>query len=46
MIFFVAGLEKRYCAIVAGIALLGVVASIAVRPYRLARVVQETLSWM
>ncbi|HTS25352.1 MAG TPA: putative peptidoglycan glycosyltransferase FtsW [Bryobacteraceae bacterium] len=40
VIFFVAGLEKRYCAVVAGIALLGVIASIAVRPYRLARVVQ------
>ena len=40
VIFFVAGLEKRYCAMVAGIAILGVVVSIAVKPYRLARVVQ------
>ncbi len=40
VIFFVAGLEKRYCAVVAGVALLGVVGSIALKPYRLARVVQ------
>jgi cell division protein FtsW len=40
VIFFVAGLEWRYCAMVAGIALLGVIISIAVKPYRLARVVQ------
>jgi cell division protein FtsW len=40
VIFFVAGLEWRYCAMVAGIAMLGVVVSIAVKPYRLARVVQ------
>jgi cell division protein FtsW len=36
----VAGLEKRYCAMVAGIAILGIIVSIAVKPYRLARVVQ------
>jgi cell division protein FtsW len=40
VIFFVAGLEWRYCAMVAGIAMLGVIVSIAVKPYRLARVVQ------
>ena len=40
VIFFVAGLEWRYCATVAGIALLGVMISIAAKPYRLARVVQ------
>ncbi|MBZ5623560.1 MAG: FtsW/RodA/SpoVE family cell cycle protein [Acidobacteriia bacterium] len=40
VIFFVAGLEWRYCAIVAGFALLGVMVSIASKPYRLARVVQ------
>jgi cell division protein FtsW len=40
VIFFVAGLEWRYCAMVAGVAMLGVVVSIAVKPYRLARVVQ------
>jgi cell division protein FtsW len=40
VIFFVAGLEKRYCAMVAGIAILGIIVSIAVKPYRLARVVQ------
>ena len=40
VIFFVAGLEWRYCATVAGVALLGVMISIAAKPYRLARIVQ------
>lgn len=39
-IFFVAGLEWRYCAIVGAVALIGLVVFIAVSPYRLARVVQ------
>ena len=39
-VFFVAGLEKRYCAIAAAIAVLGLVVSIYREPYRLARVVQ------
>ena len=39
-VFFVAGLEWRYCVIAAGIALLGVVVFIAKEPYRLARVVR------
>ena len=36
VVFFVAGLEWRYCFIVAGIALLGLVVSICAEPYRLA----------
>lgn len=40
VIFFVAGLEWRYCALVLGIAMIGVLISIALKPYRLARVVQ------
>ena len=40
IVFFVAGLQWRYCFIVAGIALLGLVVSIFVEPYRLARVVK------
>lgn len=39
VVFFVAGLEWRYCAIAAAIALLGVGVSIYREPYRLARVV-------
>src|SRR3954468_9793872 len=38
-VFFVAGLELRYCAIAAGIAFLGLCISIYREPYRLARVV-------
>lgn len=37
--FFTAGLEWRHCAIAAGIGLVCVVAAVAVKPYRLARVV-------
>jgi len=40
VIFFVAGLEWRYVAIVAAVASVGVVLCIALSPYRLARVVQ------
>jgi len=39
-VFFVAGLQWRYCAIVAGIALLGLLVFIYRDPYRLARVVR------
>jgi cell division protein FtsW len=39
-VFFVAGLQWRYCAIVAGIALLGLMIFIYRDPYRLARVVR------
>jgi len=38
-VFFVAGLELRYCAIAAAIAILGLCISIYREPYRLARVV-------
>src|SRR6478672_2836514 len=38
-VFFVAGLELRYCAIAAAIAVLGLGVSIYREPYRLARVV-------
>jgi cell division protein FtsW len=38
--FFVAGLEIRYCMIAAALAMVGVLASIAAEPYRLARVVK------
>jgi len=40
VVFFVAGLEWRYCAIAGGVALVGLVVFIALSPYRLARVVQ------
>jgi cell division protein FtsW len=40
VVFFVAGLQWRYCFIVAGIALLGLVVSIFAEPYRLGRVVK------
>jgi cell division protein FtsW len=40
VVFFVAGLEWRYCAIVAGVALVGLIVSIWVEPYRLGRVVR------
>ena len=40
VVFFVAGLQWRYCFIVAGIALLGLIVSIFAEPYRLARVVK------
>jgi cell division protein FtsW len=39
MVFFVAGLELRYCGIVAAIAAVGVMIFIVKEPYRLARVV-------
>ncbi len=39
VIFFVAGLEWRYCAIVAGVAAVGVFIFVVLQPYRLARVV-------
>ena len=40
VVFFVAGLEWRYCAIVAGIAVAGVIVFVLLEPYRLARVVK------
>jgi len=40
VVFFVAGLEWRYCAIVAGIAVAGVIMFVWAEPYRFARVVQ------
>ncbi|MGA1996400.1 MAG: putative peptidoglycan glycosyltransferase FtsW [Bryobacteraceae bacterium] len=40
-VFFVAGLEFRYCLIAALIALFGFAASIAAEPYRLIRVVKH-----
>jgi len=40
VVFFVAGLQWRYCFIVAGVAVLGLVVSIFAEPYRLARVVK------
>lgn len=39
-VFFAAGLEWRYCFIVGVMALLGLVVSVAVEPYRIARVVR------
>ncbi len=39
VVFFVAGLEWRYCAIVAGVAAVGVLIFVILQPYRLARVV-------
>jgi cell division protein FtsW len=40
MVFFVAGLEKRYCAIVGVLAMVGLVLFTFAKPYRLARVVK------
>ncbi len=40
-VFFVAGLEWRYCLIAAGIAILGLGVSIAKEPYRLGRLVRH-----
>ncbi len=40
VVFFVAGLQLRYCFIVAGVALLGLIVSIFAEPYRLGRVVK------
>src|SRR5215471_101481 len=40
LVFFVAGLEWRYCAIVAALAGIGLVIFICVKTYRLARVIQ------
>ena len=39
LVFFVAGLEKRYCAIVGALAMIGLVFFVFAKPYRLARVV-------
>ncbi len=39
VVFFVAGLERRYCAIALSVAALGVVFLVASKPYRLARIV-------
>jgi len=39
VVFFVAGLERRYCAIALSVAALGVVLLVASKPYRLARIV-------
>jgi len=40
LVFFVAGLELRYCAIVAAIAMLGLVYFVCAKPYRLGRVIR------
>jgi cell division protein FtsW len=40
IVFFVAGLEWRYCLLVAGVAFLGLVVFIFAEPYRLGRVVR------
>ena len=40
IVFFVAGLEWRYCVLVAGVAFLGLIFFTCAKPYRLARVVQ------
>lgn len=40
VVFFVAGLEPRYCAIAGAVASVGVVLFIVAEPYRLARVVK------
>ncbi|HWB86736.1 MAG TPA: FtsW/RodA/SpoVE family cell cycle protein [Bryobacteraceae bacterium] len=40
VVFFVAGLELRYCAIAAAVAAIGVMLFIFAEPYRLARVVK------
>src|SRR6266478_6222680 len=39
VVFFVAGLERRYCAIALSVAAIGVVFLVASKPYRLARIV-------
>jgi cell division protein FtsW len=39
LVFFVAGLEKRYCAIVGALAMLGLIFFVFSKTYRLARVV-------
>ncbi|MDQ2899467.1 MAG: putative lipid II flippase FtsW [Acidobacteriota bacterium] len=39
-VFFVAGLERRYCAIVVGISVIGMVFFVVSKPYRVARVVE------
>ncbi|MGC9948828.1 MAG: putative peptidoglycan glycosyltransferase FtsW [Bryobacteraceae bacterium] len=38
VVFFVAGLRWRFCAIVAGFAVVGLIVFIALKPYRLARI--------
>jgi cell division protein FtsW len=40
LVFFVAGLELRYCAIVAAVALVGLVYFVCAKPYRLGRVIR------
>ncbi len=40
VVFFVAGLEPRYCAIAGAVAAIGVVLFVVAEPYRLARVVK------
>jgi cell division protein FtsW len=40
LVFFVAGLEFRYCMIVGALAMVGLVIFVAAKPYRLARVVK------
>ena len=40
VVFFAAGLEKRYCAIAGAVALVGVCLFVVAQPYRLARVVK------
>ncbi len=40
VVFFVAGLEKRYCAIAGAVAAIGVCLFVVAEPYRLARVVK------
>ncbi len=40
VVFFVAGLEPRYCAIAGAVAALGVVLFIVAEPYRMARVIK------
>ena len=40
VVFFVAGLELRYCALVAAVASVGVMLYVVAQPYRLARVVK------
>jgi cell division protein FtsW len=39
VVFFVAGLERRYCAIALSVAAMGVIFLVASKPYRLARIV-------
>jgi cell division protein FtsW len=39
VVFFVAGLERRYCVMAIAVALVGVVFAVASKPYRLARIV-------